>query len=163
MIEAFADETKRKQIRAVLQKQARNAYHGACAYLFHPQQKVPGRLALYYVLAALPFAFAALGFVHTAFFFGIGISFIVNQITFYFCSNTWSKEIISIWHIAQVLNIGIKLLPELPPSLADTKAKLEALTTEMKPSHAGTRCLPCNGYLTLILLRTMRVFFYSLI
>lgn len=133
MLDAFTPEDHRSPVRTALGKQPRNAYHGACAYLFHSKDKVPGKLALYIALALMPFVLLLLGFFNPMFFIGIVFSFALSLFVFYKSGKTWQMEITSVRHIAQVLKVAKKLLPLLPPALGDIRAEMQSLVDEMKP------------------------------
>ncbi|NLO85071.1 MAG: hypothetical protein GX096_06565 [Clostridiales bacterium] len=133
MMDAFADGTYREKIRKIMGRQSRQAYHGAGTYLFHPKDKVPGKLALYMALPIVLVVFLVLGFVNPIFFFGVACSFAVNLIVYYYSGSLWMREITAVRHIARVINVATKLAPQLPDSLSDVAAQLRTLTDEMKP------------------------------
>jgi hypothetical protein len=124
---------RRTQMLQVFRKLGKRRYHGASAYLYTATDKRPRRICVYYLLAAAPALFIALGCLYTPMFFGLMAVFFADLVAFYVSGKRWMPEITAIRHIASVVNAAGKLARLLPPELEETRGKLQTLYTEMKP------------------------------
>ena len=128
-----ADAGSRAALQKRLRALGRDHDHGAFPFLKNPQAAKPAHAWAYFALAAAPFVFAGLGFVNPLWLLGIGVSLLINAITYYRTKQAWTRELAAVRHLGSVLYCARKMQRSPVSGMEDGFAELGALCAALKP------------------------------
>ena len=111
----------------------RDHSHNAYTFMNSPETKTPSHAWVYYLLAVLPIFFLTSGFLNPVFFLGIGLSFMINVITYTKTHAVWEMEVAAVQHLSGVIHTARRILKKPVAGMEDVFSLLHFLCSELKP------------------------------
>lgn len=124
---------QRLQLQVALHGIGYSPYHGASRYLNEPEQQLPERPWLYYLLGTLPALSLLIGLVLPPFLI-VAIGFLlINFLAFYRLQSVWEKEMVALKHLARLV-VATKRICRIDwEELQGFKAEAKELLSKLRP------------------------------